>query len=100
MPLLEAVDLKKTFAGRKRLIGRRSPPVAAVDGVSFQLRENETVAVIGESGAGKSTVARMVARLVEADSGRVTFDGRDLLSLQGDELRRARSDLTMIFQDP
>jgi oligopeptide/dipeptide ABC transporter ATP-binding protein len=74
--------------------------VRAVDGVSFSIREGETLGLVGESGSGKSTVARLVLRLLDATGGSVRFDGQDLMQLEGRSLRQARRDLQIIFQDP
>ncbi len=93
--LLDARDLRKTY--RARGTGK---PVAAVDGVSFSVRSGETVALVGESGSGKTTIGRLVARLEAADSGTVRFDGEDWLALAGEELRRKRRDVQVVFQDP
>ncbi len=72
----------------------------AVDGVSFSVESGETFAVVGESGCGKTTLARMLLRLIEPDSGEVQFDGQNLVALGGEELRRQRRQMQMIFQDP
>jgi peptide/nickel transport system ATP-binding protein/oligopeptide transport system ATP-binding protein len=97
--LLKVDGLRKYFAGRRRL-GKTADPVAAVDGVSFQIAPGETLALVGESGAGKTTVGRMAIRLIEPDSGSVTFDGADVLGLPAADLRRWRRHAQMIFQDP
>jgi oligopeptide/dipeptide ABC transporter ATP-binding protein len=99
-PLLDIVDLKKHFPVRRSAFGRRSGWVRAVDGVSFQVRPGETLGLVGESGCGKSTVARMILRLIEPTAGAIRFNGEDLLALQGQALRRRRADLQLIFQDP
>jgi ABC-type oligopeptide transport system ATPase subunit len=72
----------------------------AVDRVSFVVTQGETFAVVGESGCGKTTLARMLLRLIEPDSGQIVFAGRDLLALSGAELRAQRREMQMIFQDP
>ena len=74
--------------------------VRAVDGISFDLGRGETLGLVGESGCGKSTVGRALARLIPAAGGKVVFDGEDILRLQGRALRRHRPNLQMIFQDP
>jgi ABC-type glutathione transport system ATPase component len=74
--------------------------VRAVNDVSLSIDAGETVGLVGESGSGKSTLGRMLLRLIEPDSGRVSFDGRDLLSAPDSELRRLRRDMQIIFQDP
>jgi ABC-type glutathione transport system ATPase component len=97
-PLLEVSDLVKVFPGRRRR-GRRTEPVAAVDGVSFSVAPGRTLAIVGESGSGKSTTGRALLRLHEPTSGSVTFDGVDLLALDAAELRAMRSRMQIVFQD-
>ncbi len=93
-PVVRVRDLVVEFpAGRKRV-------VHAVSGVSFDLADGETLGVVGESGCGKSTTGRAMMRLVEATSGSVELDGVDLTRLRGEELRRRRRTMQMIFQDP
>lgn len=97
MTLLHAESLSKTFsAGRKAA----RAPEPAVDAVSFQLERGKTLGIIGESGAGKSTVGRLILRLIEPDRGVLRFQGRDLLALSRRELRRCRQEMQMVFQDP
>jgi oligopeptide/dipeptide ABC transporter ATP-binding protein len=83
-----------------RVRGRPSPVVRAVDGVSFAIAPGETLALVGESGCGKSTVARTIVRLIEPTAGRVRLGDVDLTGLRPESLRRARRDLQMVFQDP
>ncbi|WP_269845050.1 ABC transporter ATP-binding protein [Marinicauda salina] len=78
----------------------KTKPLKAVDGVSFELRAGETLGVVGESGCGKSTLARAVLRLVPASAGAVSWIGKDLLSLGPRQMRAAREDLQIVFQDP
>lgn len=99
MPLLEVRDLRKTYRVRRGLAGGEEK-IAALDGVSFDLEPGETFGLVGESGCGKSTIARCILRLTPADSGAVLFEGRDLLSLRGSDLKAARRELQMVFQDP
>ncbi|MCK1620609.1 dipeptide ABC transporter ATP-binding protein [Bradyrhizobium sp. 159] len=100
MALLEVQDLVKHFVAERSLFGRARAHVKAVDGVSFSLEAGKTLALVGESGCGKSTVSRLVLRLIEPDAGTVRFDGRDLLSLDANALRAFRREAQIIFQDP
>ena len=99
-PLLEIADLAKTFTSRRGWPIARTVAVRAVDGVSFTVARGEAVGVVGESGCGKSTVARLALRLIEADAGRVLFDGTDVLAAGKTELRRLRRRMQIVFQDP
>jgi len=74
--------------------------VKAVDGVSFDIFPGETFAVVGESGCGKTTLGKTVARLYGTTSGAVTFDGEDVTDLEGKALRRLRRDVQVVYQDP
>jgi oligopeptide/dipeptide ABC transporter ATP-binding protein len=98
--LLEVQDLVKHFVADRSLFGRPTTHVKAVDGVSFSVDAGKTLALVGESGCGKSTVSRLVLRLIEPDAGRISFAGRDLLALDADALRAFRRDAQIIFQDP
>ncbi|HTG72413.1 MAG TPA: oligopeptide/dipeptide ABC transporter ATP-binding protein [Terriglobia bacterium] len=98
--LLEVRNLKKYFPLRKGILARVSAHVKAVDDVSFSILRGETFGLVGESGCGKTTTGRAVLRLIEPDSGEVRFDGIDLLKLGGEDLRRRRRDMQIIFQDP
>lgn len=100
MALLEVKGLVKHFVAQRSLFGRALAHVKAVDGVSFSLEAGKTLALVGESGCGKSTVSRLVLRLIEPDAGTVRFDGRDLLTLDADALRKFRREAQIIFQDP
>lgn len=99
-PLLKVEGLVKHFPVRRHLFDRQGAVVHAVDGVNFELRAGETMALVGESGCGKSTVGRLVLRLLDATSGQVWFDGEDLMHLPAATLRTRRRNLQMIFQDP
>jgi oligopeptide/dipeptide ABC transporter ATP-binding protein len=98
--LLEVEGLKKHFVADRSLLGRPTAHIKAVDGVSFQVEAGKTLALVGESGCGKSTVSRLVLRLIEPDAGTVRFEGRDLGALDASELRAFRRDAQIIFQDP
>jgi peptide/nickel transport system ATP-binding protein/oligopeptide transport system ATP-binding protein len=99
-PLLRVEDLRKEFVARRSPLGRPTATVKAVDGVSFSLQAGETLALVGESGCGKSTVGRLILRLIEPTSGRVVFDGTDVFALSEGELRAFRRHAQLIFQDP
>ena len=90
VPALEVRDLAKHFAAKRSVFGRPLATVKAVDGVSFALMPGETLALVGESGCGKSTVARLVMRLLEPTAGRVLLGGTDVTSLSENEIRPYR----------
>jgi peptide/nickel transport system ATP-binding protein/oligopeptide transport system ATP-binding protein len=98
--LLEVENLVKHFVADRSVFGRPTAFIKAVDGVSFSVDAGKTLALVGESGCGKSTVSRLVLRLIEPDAGRIRFEGRDLLALNANELRAFRRDAQIIFQDP
>jgi ABC-type microcin C transport system duplicated ATPase subunit YejF len=99
--LLEAKDVQKSFSRSAGVFaGRDGKAIAAVSGVSLSLISGGTLAIVGESGCGKTTLARMLLRLIEPDSGELRFAGRDLLAAKGDELRALRRQMQMVFQDP
>ncbi|HNT25649.1 MAG TPA: dipeptide ABC transporter ATP-binding protein [Anaerolineales bacterium] len=99
-PLIEVKELVKYFPVRGGLLQRTVAWVQAVDNVSFFIRQGETVGLVGESGCGKTTVGRTMLRLIEPTSGSVTFNGTDILSLQGRDLKDIRRHMQIIFQDP
>ena len=102
--LLEVSSLVKRFELRRSIPHRlqRTPPptLTAVDDVSLSLDRHRTLGIVGESGSGKTTLARCITRLVEPDGGSVVFDGAELTSLQGADLRRMRRRIQTVFQDP
>ena len=100
-PLLELTDVVKQFPVRsERLLRRSRDTVRAVDGVSLTVRRGETVGLVGETGCGKSTLARCITRLYDLTSGRVVFDGDDITRLPARQLRPYRRKMQMVFQDP
>ncbi|MTH78806.1 ABC transporter ATP-binding protein [Paracoccus aestuariivivens] len=99
-PVLSVSHLTTRFPVRSRILRRHVANLHAVEDVSFDLHPRETVAIIGESGCGKSSLAKSLLRLIPTDEGRAVLAGRDLLSLGGQALRAARDDIQMIFQDP
>jgi oligopeptide transport system ATP-binding protein len=99
-PLLEVTDLVKHYAVRGGVLRRRVGTVHAVDGVSFSLATGETLGLVGESGCGKSTVARSVLRLIEPSSGAIKLDGTDITRLGKTALRPHRRSMQIVFQDP
>ncbi len=101
MALVEVRNLTKVFDLAESPFGsRRSGEVRAVDDVSFDIDEGETLGLVGESGSGKSTLGRLILRLIEPTSGAVVFNGIDLVTANASELRRLRRDMQIIFQDP
>jgi oligopeptide/dipeptide ABC transporter ATP-binding protein len=98
--LLEVKDLKKYFPVRKGIFSRMMGWVQAVDGVSFNLNQGETLGLVGESGCGKTTVGRCLLRLIEPSEGEIQFEGKDLLKMDREILRKVRARLQIIFQDP
>jgi len=98
--LLDVRDLTKHFALSSGFFGGGQKVVHAVDGVSLSLQPGETLGIVGESGCGKSTLSRALMRLIEPTSGQVSFQGHDLLAMTPSQLRDARRDMQIVFQDP
>jgi len=98
--LLRVVNLKKHFPITGGIMGRQVGAVKAVDGISFDIKQGETLGMVGESGCGKSTAGRAILLLHEPTSGQILFKGDDLTQLSDKELRQRRPQMQMIFQDP
>ena len=98
--LLQVKDLFKHFPINQGLFSRSKSKVHAVDGISFDIYDGETLGLVGESGCGKSTTGRTILQLYRPTAGEVLFDGDNLAKLKGEDLRRKRRYLQMIFQDP
>ncbi|WP_407699567.1 ABC transporter ATP-binding protein [Streptomyces ferrugineus] len=99
-PLLRVEGLVKHFPIKKGLLQRQVGAVKAVDGIDFEVRRGETLGVVGESGCGKSTMGRLITRLLEPTGGKIEFDGTDITHLNTGGMRPLRRDVQMIFQDP
>jgi len=98
--LIEARHLVKTFPIRSGSLGRAHGAVRAVTDVDLDVDAGEVMGLVGESGCGKTTLGRLLLRLLEPDSGTISFDGRDLLAASGQQLRRLRAQMQIVFQDP
>jgi oligopeptide/dipeptide ABC transporter ATP-binding protein len=98
--LVKVENLVKHYPIRKGVVPRTVGLVRAVDDISFSIARGHTLGLVGESGCGKTTVGRTILRLIEPTSGRVTFDGRDVFSLDAKQMRRLRREMQIIFQDP
>lgn len=98
--LLKVDHLKKYFPITGGMLGKQTGSVKAVDDISFWVNKGETLGLVGESGCGKSTTGRMLMRLTDPTEGQVIFEGKDLVTLSDGEMRKARKDMQMVFQDP
>lgn len=98
--LLKVNNLKKYFPKKSSLLSKKKSFVKAVDDVSFEVYEGETLGIVGESGCGKSTTGRMIMRLLEPTEGSIAFNGIELTSLTRTKMRKMRRDIQMVFQDP
>jgi oligopeptide transport system ATP-binding protein len=100
MSLLSIRDLVKIYLTDEGMFGKTKREVRAVNGVSLDIMQGETLGLVGESGCGKTTLGRMLLRLIEPTSGEIAFNGQDVLAAGGSQLRRLRRDMQIIFQDP
>ena len=99
-PLLEVKNLQKTFVSTQGIIHKKTTQVHAVDDVSFTIAPKGTMAIVGESGCGKSTTAKCINRLLEPTGGDIIFDGVNIAALSPEQMRKKRRDIQMIYQDP
>ncbi len=99
-PLLEVKGLKKHFPYKQGLFSRQTGFVRAVDGLDFTVNRGETLGIVGESGCGKSTAGQLILQLLEPTEGEIWFEGRNLASLDKEDVRKVRRNLQIIFQDP
>src|SRR5947209_13960951 len=100
MPVVEVENLKKHFALNSGFLGRNPAMVKAVDGVRFAISPGETLCLVGESGCGKSTVGKLLLRLLEPSAGTIRLDGADITHLGVGDMRPHRKRMQMVFQDP
>jgi len=98
--LIEVENLTKYFPVRGGVLQRTIAQVKAVEGVGFTVRRGETLGLVGESGCGKTTIGRMLVRLIDPTGGSIKFDGRDILQAKGSDLKNLRREMQIIFQDP
>jgi oligopeptide transport system ATP-binding protein len=99
-PLLQVDNLKKHFPITGGILSKQVGEMKAVDGISFTVKEGETLGIVGESGCGKSTTGRMLLRLIEPTDGKIIFENQDLRALSNNDMRKVRRNIQMVFQDP
>lgn len=99
-PLLSATSVSKRFPIKSKIVQRTIGHISAVDGVDLRVQTGQTLGLVGESGSGKSTLARLMMRLLEPSEGQIIFDGDDISHLKERQMRRVRSKMQMVFQDP
>lgn len=98
--LIQVRNLKKHFSLGSRFFSKNATKVIAVDGVDFSIRQGETLGLVGESGCGKTTIGRLLTRVIASDSGQVIFEGQNILSIPDSKFRDIQKDIQMVFQDP
>ncbi len=98
--ILEVIDLKKHYSLKKGVLADKQRSARAVDGISFSLNRGETLGLVGESGCGKSTTAKLILRLIEPTSGEIKLKGQSLININRKELKKVRKGIQIIFQDP
>jgi len=98
--LIQIQNLKKHFSVDSGFFSKNKSSVIAVDGVSFSIKKGQVMGLVGESGCGKTTVGRLLTRVIKADSGKIIFNGRNILSMCEEEFRDIRKEIQMVFQDP
>src|SRR5699024_7176387 len=98
--IMEVKNISKSFSIKKGFFSRKSDSLRAVNDVSFSLYKGETLAIVGESGCGKSTVRKLILNLLDTDSGEVYYKDKNILSLNKKDMRLLRKEIQVIFQDP
>lgn len=98
--LIRVRNLQKHFSLGSRFFSKNATKVIAVDGVDFSIRQGETLGLVGESGCGKTTIGRLLTRVIASDSGEIIFEGQDILSIPDSKFRDIQKDIQMVFQDP
>jgi oligopeptide/dipeptide ABC transporter ATP-binding protein len=99
-PLIQVIGLKQHFPNKRGLLQRSSGSIRAVDGIDLQISRNQFFGLVGESGSGKTTVGRAILRLYQPTAGKILFKGKDILLFRSSELKKIRSKIQIIFQDP
>jgi oligopeptide/dipeptide ABC transporter ATP-binding protein len=99
-PLLKVSNLEKKFPIQRGLFKKTVGQIHAVDGISFEINAGETLGLVGESGCGKSTTARLILRLLDLTAGEIFFDGKEIHGMSREEIRKIRKDMQIVFQDP